>query len=379
MADRPVIPFVDMKSQYLSLKPLIDARIQSVLDHGQYILGPEVQELEDALADHVGVKHAVGVSDGTTALLVALLALDIGAGDEVITSPFTFIATAEVISLLGAIPVFVDIDPRTYNIDPHLIEQALSPKTRAILPVSLYGQCAEMDQINRIAESHGLPVIEDAAQSLGATHRTRQSGGISTIGCTSFFPSKPLGCYGDGGACFTDDDTLAARMRQIRSHGQEARYRHAALGLNGRLDTLQAAILLAKMESFPQEIERRKAAARRYSQLIGERDFQHRVTLPHVEPWNTSVYAQYTVQVNHRDMVVSRLAELGVPTAVHYPLPLHRQPLYEAGTLPLRICGELKTSESASSGVMSLPFYAAIDEGLQAFIVDSLFSALLPR
>ena len=280
------LPFVDLKSQYRQLKPAIDARIQQVLDHGQYIMGPEVAELERELAAFCGARHAIGVSDGTTALLIAMMALDIGAGDEVITTPFTFIATGEMISLLGAVPVFVDIDPRTCNLDPVLVEAAISARTRAIMPVSLYGQCADLDPINAIAARHGLPVIEDAAQSFGARYRDRHSCAVTTIACTSFFPSKPLGCYGDGGACFTADDALAARVGQIRVHGQAQRYRHTALGLNGRLDTIQAAVLLAKLPAFAAEIDARNAAAQRYHRLIADAGLaQLGVVAPHVEPW----------------------------------------------------------------------------------------------
>jgi UDP-2-acetamido-2-deoxy-ribo-hexuluronate aminotransferase len=270
-----MIPFIDLKAQQERIKEDLNRRIQRVLDHGQYIMGPEVKELEVKLAAYVGVSHCIGVASGTDALMIALMAIGIQPGDEVITTPFTFIATAEVIALLQGKPVFVDIDPRTYNIDPAKIEAAITGKTRAILPVSLYGQCADMDAINAIAAKYHLPVIEDAAQSFGATYMGRKSCGLSTIGCTSFFPSKPLGCYGDGGACFTDDDGLASRMRQIRAHGQDRRYHHPVIGVNGRLDTMQAAILLAKYEVFETEVKLRGeigglyAVVKRYS---GNRD-----------------------------------------------------------------------------------------------------------
>ena len=251
------IDFIDLKQQYRRLKPAIDERIHAVLNHGQYIMGPEVAELEKRLAEYVGVRHAIGISDGTTALQVAMMALGIGPGDEVITTPFTFIATAETVSLLGATPVFVDIDPDTCNLDANLLEAAITPRTRAIIPVSLYGQCADMEAINAIAARHGLPVIEDGAQSFGATRHGKRSGGLSTIGCTSFFPSKPLGCYGDGGACFTNDDELGRKISQIRLHGQSQRYVHSAVGINGRLDTLQAAVLLVKLEHFDEDVQLR--------------------------------------------------------------------------------------------------------------------------
>ncbi len=254
------IDFIDLKQQYRRLKPAIDERIHAVLNHGQYIMGPEVAELEKRLAEYVGVRHAIGISDGTTALQVAMMALGIGPGDEVITTPFTFIATAETVSLLGATPVFVDIDPDTCNLDANLLEAAITPRTRAIIPVSLYGQCADMEAINAIAARHGLPVIEDGAQSFGATRHGKRSGGLSTIGCTSFFPSKPLGCYGDGGACFTNDDELGRKISQIRLHGQSQRYVHSAVGINGRLDTLQAAVLLVKLEHFDEDVKLRADA-----------------------------------------------------------------------------------------------------------------------
>ncbi|MBY0237350.1 MAG: DegT/DnrJ/EryC1/StrS family aminotransferase, partial [Burkholderiaceae bacterium] len=252
------MPFIDLKAQYQALKPSIDARIQKVLDHGQYIMGPEVKELEEKLAAYVGAKHCITVSSGTEALLIALMALDLQPGDEVITTPFTFAATAEVIVLLGGVPVFVDIQADTCNIDPQLIEAAITPKTRAIMPVSLYGQVCDMDEINAIAARHGnIPVIEDAAQSFGATYKGRKSCGLSTFGATSFFPSKPLGCYGDGGALFTNDDVLAQAAREIRVHGQSARYTHTRLGVGGRMDTLQCAVVLGKLERFDWEVEQR--------------------------------------------------------------------------------------------------------------------------
>ena len=312
------INFIDLKQQYQRLKPAIDQRIQAVLDHGQYIMGPEVAELEKRLRDYVGVEHAVGVSDGTTALQIAMMALGITQGDEVITTPFTFIATGETISLLGARPVFVDIDPDTCNIDANLVEAAITPRTKAIIPVSLYGQCADMEAINAIAARHDLPVIEDAAQSFGATRHGRRSGSLSTIACTSFFPSKPLGCYGDGGACFTDDEALARKMAEIRVHGQSRRYVHTSIGLNGRLDTLQAAILLAKLEVFPEEVEKRGKAGAHYTALIEQAGHPDIRTTP-VAPGNTSVFAQYTVRVPNRTAVIETLKQNGIPTAVHYP------------------------------------------------------------
>ena len=344
-----MIPFIDLKAQQDRIREDLNRRIQKVLAHGQYIMGPEVKELEDKLATYVGVKHCVGVSNGTEALFIAMMALGIKPGDEVITTPFTFIATAEMIALLQAKPVFVDIDPRTYNMDSNLIEAAITDKTKAIMPVSLYGQCADMDAINAIAAKHGLAVIEDAAQSFGATYKGRKSCGLSTIGCTSFFPSKPLGCYGDGGACFTDDDELATKMRQIRVHGQDKRYHHPVIGTNGRLDTLQAAILLAKMEVFAEEVELRGKIGARYTELLQDAPG---IVTPFIESFNTSVFAQYTVQVENRDEVQKKLNAAGVPTAVHYPIPLNLQPAFAdlnqgAGSFPV--------AEGVAKRVMSLP------------------------
>jgi UDP-2-acetamido-2-deoxy-ribo-hexuluronate aminotransferase len=346
------IEFINLKAQQQQILPQLEKNIHQVLHHGKYIMGPEIAELEQKLADYVGVKHCITVSSGTDALLIAMMALGIGPDDEVITTPFSFIATAETIVLLGAKPVFVDIDPRTYNIDPNQIEAAITPKTKAILPVSLYGQCAEFDSINAIAEKHNLPVIEDAAQSFGATYKGQKSCNLSTIGCTSFFPSKPLGGYGDGGACFTNDDNLAKIMREIRVHGQDKRYHHARIGVNGRMDTLQAAILLAKFAIFPQEVQARANIGQIYTDKL--KDI---VTTPYIEPHNTSVYAQYTIQVDNRDELQQKLKEQGIPTAVHYPIPLNKQPAF----------AHLKTSECSvaekvAQRVMSLPMHPYLTE-----------------
>jgi UDP-2-acetamido-2-deoxy-ribo-hexuluronate aminotransferase len=359
------MPFIDLQAQYRQLKGRIDARIHQVLDHGRYILGPEVGELEERLAEYVGVKHCIGVSSGTDALLVSMMALGIGSGDEVITTPFTFIATGEMIALIGARPVFVDIDPRTYNIDPDLIEAAITPQTRAILPVSLYGQCAEMDAINAVAQRQGLPVIEDAAQSFGASYRGRHSCALSSIGCTSFFPSKPLGCYGDGGACFTDDDALAARIRQIAAHGQDRRYHHPLIGINGRLDTLQAAVLLAKLDAFPQEVEARAKIGQRYTDLLTDS-----VQTPYVDAHNTSVYAQYTIQVDDRDGVAQWLSAAGIPTAVHYPVPLTRQPALEAPS------AQVPNATEVARRVLSLPMSPWLNPADQNLVVERVRAAL---
>ena len=359
--------FIDLQAQYRRIEGDINARIKSVLEHGQYIMGPEVAELEERLAAAVGVRHCIGVSSGTDALLVAMLALGIGPGDEVITTPFTFIATGEMIALIGAIPVYVDIDPRTYNIDPAQIEVAITPRTRAIIPVSLYGQCADMDAINAIAERHGLPVIEDGAQSFGATYKGRQSCGLSLIGCTSFFPSKPLGAYGDAGACFTDDDTLAKAMREIRVHGQDRRYHHLRIGINGRLDSLQAAVLLAKLAIFPDEVAARARIGARYSDLLTGSG----CVTPYIEPHNTSVYAQYTIAVDNRDGLITRLGQAGIPTAVHYPIPLHRQPAFGSMALPA-----VPVAERAAARVVSLPMHPYLaDEDSERIVREVMLAS----
>jgi UDP-2-acetamido-2-deoxy-ribo-hexuluronate aminotransferase len=339
--------FIDLKTQYARIKQSMDARIHAVLEHGQYILGPEVAELETALRHRVGTKHCISCASGTDALLVALMALGITPGDEVITTPFTFAATVEMIILLGAKPVLVDIDPRTYNLDPSGVAAVITSRTRAIMPVSLYGQCADMDAIQEAAGD--FPVIEDAAQSFGATYKGRQSCGLSAIGCTSFFPSKPLGAYGDAGACFTDRDDLALNMFAIRNHGQSSRYNHLRLGVNGRLDTIQAAVLLAKLEIFEKERLLRSEVVKRYRErLTGI------VQTPWIAPENCSVFAQYTVQVEDRDQLAGRLRLQGIPTAVHYPIPVHLQPAFHAlgyakGSFPI--------AERASERVLSLPMH----------------------
>ena len=358
------IDFIDLKTQQDILKPQLEQSIHNVFRHGQYIMGSEIGQLEEKLAAFVGVKHCIAVSSGTDALLIAMMALGIKQGDEVITTPFTFIATGEMIALLGAKPVFVDIDPKTYNIDPNKIEQAITAKTKVIMPVSLYGQCADFDRVNAIAAKHKLPVIEDACQSLGATYKGRQSCALSTIACTSFFPSKPLGGYGDGGACFTDNDELANLMRQIRVHGQDKRYHHPRIGINGRMDTMQAAILLAKMDVFSYEVKARREIGAQYTKLIAE-SCEH-IIPPYIEEFNTSVYAQYTVLVENRSEVQKVLKQAGIPTAVHYPVPLNKQPALETNSF------ELEVAEKLSEKVMSLPMHPYLSEKDQRFIVQAL-------
>lgn len=362
--------FTDLKAQYAALKTDIDARIHRVLDHGQYIMGPEVKEMEAALADFTGAPHCVAVASGTEALLIALMAIGLKPGDEVITTPFTFAATAEVIVLLGGVPVYVDIEPDTCNIDASLIEARITPRTRAIMPVSLYGQVADMDAINDIAARHGLVVIEDAAQSFGATYQAKKSCNVSTIAATSFFPSKPLGCYGDGGALFTSDPTIAQAAREIRVHGQSGRYHHTRVGVGGRMDTLQCAVVLAKLPRFGWEIERRHALGDRYGRLI--RASGAPVQLLAVRPDRDCVWAQYTVLVDHRPAVQAALQAAGIPTAVHYPKPLHHQPAYAGDCCP--DCNPL--SIAAAQRVLSLPMSADLSEADQDRVVEALTQAV---
>jgi UDP-2-acetamido-2-deoxy-ribo-hexuluronate aminotransferase len=312
-------------------------------------MGPEVNELEDQLADYVGVKHCIGVSSGTDALLIAMMALEIGPGDEVITTPFTFIATSEMIKLLGAKPVFVDIDPQTYNIDPEKISSAITINTKLILPVSLYGQCADMDAINVIAKQHNLPVLEDGAQSFGATYKKKKSCNLSTVGCTSFFPSKPLGCYGDGGAIFTNDDFLAKVMREVRLHGQDKRYNHPRLGINGRLDTIQAAILLAKFEIFPDEVIQRDRIGRQYTDCINA--MHSTIVTPQIQSNRTTVYAQYSILVDNRGQLIVKLKKMNIPISIHYPTPLHLQQPFYNNELSLPIVEDVVTK------IVSLPMH----------------------
>ncbi len=358
--------FIDLKSQYDRIKTEIDAAIQRVLDHGQYILGPEVAELEEKLAAYTGASHCITVANGTDALQIALMAIGVGPGDEVITPGFSYIATAEAAAVLGATPVFVDIDPASYNLDPKLIEAAITPQTKAIIPVSLYGQCADFDAINEIASRHNLIVIEDAAQSFGATYKGRKSCNLSDIACTSFFPSKPLGCYGDGGAIFTNDPELAKILRQIARHGQDRRYHHIRLGVNSRLDTLQAAILLPKLAVLDIEIAARNAAAKRYDAAL----LAAGLLPPSIAPSNISVWAQYTVEVEERDSVQEHMARVKIPTAVHYPLPLFDQPAFKAETIAL------SHSRKAARRVMSLPMGPYINAQDQGRVIEALAGAV---
>jgi UDP-2-acetamido-2-deoxy-ribo-hexuluronate aminotransferase len=388
--------FIDLKSQYAALRDNINARIQAVLDHGQYILGPEVKEMEAALSAYTGAQHCISVASGTEALLICLMALDLQPGDEVITSPFTFAATAEMIVLAGGVPVFVDIEPDTANIDATLIEAAITPRTKAIMPVSLYGQVADMDAINAIASRHGLAVIEDAAQSFGATYwgapapagtpaaplggapalgrpgggQARKSCNLSTFGCTSFFPSKPLGCYGDGGAIFTNDDALAQACREIRTHGQSQRYLHTRIGVGGRMDTLQCAVVLGKLDRFEWEVRRRLALGEAYRTKL--QAAIPGLLLLAVRDDRDCVWAQYTVFVDDREAVQARLKAAGVPTAVHYPRPLHHQPAYAKYGRP----EDCPHSIAAARRVMSLPMSADLTDEQQDQVVGLLAQAL---
>lgn len=357
--------FIDLAAQQARIKPQIDANIQKVLSHGQYILGPEVAELEDKLAAYCGAKHCIGVANGTDALQIALMALGVGAGEEVITPGFTYIATAETVALLGAKPVYVDIVEQTYNLDPAKLEAAITPRTKAIVPVSLYGQCADFDAVNAIAARHNLPVIEDAAQSFGASYKGRKSGSLTTVSCTSFFPSKPLGCYGDGGAVFTDDDNLAAVIRQIARHGQDRRYHHIRVGVNSRLDTLQAAILLPKLAILEEEIGLRGRVAAVYARELDKAG----IAAPFVESHNISAYAQYTVRVKNRDAVQTALKAAGIPTAVHYPIPLNKQPAVASDAV-------LPVGDWVAEEVLSLPMHPYMTEEQVRQVVGALAQAL---
>jgi UDP-2-acetamido-2-deoxy-ribo-hexuluronate aminotransferase len=361
-----MIPFIDLAAQQDRLRTDIEAGIARVLAHGQYILGPEVAELEGKLAAYTGAAHCVAVANGTDALQIALMALGVGPGDEVITPGFSYIATAEAAVILGAKVVYVDIDPVSYTMDPALLGAAITPRTKAIIPVSLYGQPADFDSINAIAEIHGIPVIEDAAQSFGASYRGRKSGNLSTIACTSFFPSKPLGCYGDGGAIFTKDAELGRVIRQIARHGQDRHYHHIRVGVNSRLDTLQAAILLPKLAILDEEIATRQEVAGRYDTVLRELG----LVVPEIAQHNRSAWAQYTIRVPNRADVQAALRASGVPTAVHYPLPLNRQPAVadDAARLP--------HGDKASDEVMSLPIHPYLAPTVQERICKALSSAI---
>ncbi|PIS11934.1 MAG: aminotransferase DegT [Bdellovibrio sp. CG10_big_fil_rev_8_21_14_0_10_47_8] len=371
----PQIPFIDLKTQYQSLKENIGQRIQKVLDHGAFINGPEVVECEKKLAEFVGSKYALACASGTDALQVPMMALGVGDSpdDEVITTAFSFIATAETIVLAGAKPVYVDIDPKTFNIDPQQVERAITPKTKAILPVSLYGQLPDMDALNSIAQKHGIPVIEDAAQSFGATFKGKRSCNFTVASGTSFFPAKPLGCYGDGGAIFTNDEKLMTAMKEIREHGSESRYYHTRLGINGRLDTIQCAILLAKLERYPWEIEQREKIAHRYNQAFSEIKAKGFV-YPFVADGHQSVWAQYTLMVNDRASFQKKLQDVGVPTSVHYPRIMPEQPWYKKNAN--KCIGDLQHARWAADHVVSIPMYPDMDEKTQNYIIEQVVKSV---
>lgn len=354
--------FIDLAKQQQRIKSEIDSNIQKVLSHGKYILGPEVQELEEKLASYVGAKYCITCANGTDALQIAQMALGIGPDDEVIVPGFTYIATAETAKLLGAKPVSIDVDAETYNINPAMLEQAITSKTKAIIPVSLYGQCADYDAINSIAEKHNIPVIEDGAQSFGATYKGNKSCNLTTIACTSFFPSKPLGCYGDGGAIFTNDENLALVIRQVARHGQDRRYHHIRLGVNSRLDTIQAAILLPKLDILDDEIMLRQELAKTYTKLLNEIGV---TTTPVIRSENLSVFAQYTIRIKDRDSLALKLKELGIPTAVHYPLPLNKQPVLADNLV-------LPVGDRISEEVISLPFHPYLTKDDILKIVEAI-------
>lgn len=366
--------FIDLKSQYQKLKSEIDSGIAHVLSHGQFINGPEVAELEERLATYVGAKYCISCANGTDALQIAQMALGVGPGDEVITPGFTYIATAETIALLGADPVCVDVDRNTCNLDATKLSEAITRRTKAIIPVSLYGQCADYDEINKIAAKNNIPVIEDAAQSFGATYKDKKSCNLTTIACTSFFPSKPLGCYGDGGAIFTNDETLAKVIRQIARHGQDRRYHHVRIGINSRLDSIQAAVLLAKLKVFDEELRQRQKVADNYHSALGpdaNSIAPSALKLPRLKSHNTSAWAQYTILIeHHRDMIREKLSDVGIPTAIHYPIPINQQPALS------RFKAELPVGDYLAKSVMSLPMHPYMDETTQDRIISALKEAL---
>lgn len=372
-------PFIDLAAQQARIKPQIDAAIQRVLSHGKYILGPEVDELEERLADYTGAKYCITCANGTDALQIALMALGVGGGDEVITPAFSYIAAAEATAVLGATPVYVDIEPDTFNLDAAMLEAAITHRTKAIVPVSLFGQCAEMDAINEIAEKHNIPVIEDAAQSFGATYKGRKSCNLSAIGTTSFFPAKPLGCYGDGGALFTSDEDLAKSLRQIARHGQSERYRHEVVGVNSRLDTLQAAVLIEKLKIYDSELSVRQEMAQRYTYEISRRLQEHVgfvVQPPSVRAGRQSAWAQYTLRSDERELLRTELIAAAIPAVVYYPTPLHRQ--LSVGNNAINF----PVSEAATQQVLSIPMHPYLEEQEQLLVIRSIVacaSRAVPR
>ena len=359
------IDFAKLQYQYQLYKEEIDEAIHKVLDKSNYIMGNEVHDLEENLQSFTGAKHAITCASGTDALLLAMMALDIQPDDEIITTPFTFIATAETIAFLKAKPVFVDIDEKTYTIDVQKIEEAITEKTKAIMPVSLYGQPADMDVIETIAKKHGLKVIIDGAQSFGATFDGVTDSNLGDISTTSFFPAKPLGCFGDGGAVFTNDDALASKMKSLRVHGQSKRYHHQYIGMGGRMDTLQCAIVDVKLRHYPKDLALRQAVAEKYTKALSQKD----LVLPFVDEKATSAWAQYSVRVKDRDALQVRLKAEGIPTAVHYPMPLHLQGAF---TYLRYNTGDFPISEMVSDEIISLPMNPYLDEEEIAYIIEKI-------
>lgn len=361
--------FIDLSAQYEAYRDNIDDAIVRVLKHSHFVMGTEVKDLEKTLSNYTDVAHCITTASGTASLEIALRALDIGPGDEVITVPFTWISPAEAIELVGAKPVFVDIEPCSFNMDMNQVEEAITASTKAIIPVSLFGQVPDLEIANQLAAKHGLIVIEDGAQSFGASRNGRRSCGITDVGSTSFFPAKPLGCYGDGGALFTNDDALSEKMRILRAHGGERRHHHTMIGMNGRLDTMQAAILLAKFPNFPEEVQRRTEIGNRYNQAL--RDV---CVVPKIKEGNTHVYGQYTVRVPNRESLRETLQVHGIPSAVYYPKCLHEQPVFQKLGYQL---GDFPESEKASKEVISLPMHPFLKEDEQDRVIGVLRSALM--
>jgi len=359
------IDFANLQYQYQLYKDEIDEAIHNVLDKSNYIMGEEVNELEENLQDFSGAKYAITCSSGTDALLLAMMALDIKPGDEIITTPFTFIATAETIAFLGAKPVFVDIDEKTYNINSIKIEKKITSKTKAIMPVSLYGQSADMDAIQIIATKHKLKVIIDGAQSFGSTYNGKTDSNLGDISCTSFFPAKPLGCFGDGGAVFTNNEELAIKMKSLRLHGQSKRYYHKFIGMGGRMDTVKWAIVNVKLKHYKNDLALRQEVADKYTKALHDKN----LILPFVDEKCTSAWAQYSVRVKNRDEVQVRLKEQGIPTAVHYPMPLHLQEAFEY--LGYKV-GDFPVSEVVSEEIMSLPMNSYVSDDEIEYICENL-------
>jgi UDP-2-acetamido-2-deoxy-ribo-hexuluronate aminotransferase len=358
------IDFANLQRAYQAHQKEFDHALQKVLHSARYIMGPEVQELENELSAYTGAKHALSCSSGTDALLLSLMALEVGPGDEVITTPFSFISTAETIALLGAKPVFVDIDAASYNIDANLIESKISSKTKALIPVSLFGQVSDMDAINTLAEKHGLTVIEDAAQSFGASYKGKKSCNLSALACTSFFPSKPLGCFGDGGAVFTNDHDLAEKIKRLRLHGQSQRYEHKHIGIGARLDTIQASVLLVKLKTYEQDLKKRQEIAVQYDDFL-----RKHLETPKVRKENSSAWAQYSIRLTSRAEVQKKLKEKGIPTAVHYPKPMHLQECFKYLNHQK---GDFPVSERVSKEIISLPMNPHIRPEEQEYICNEL-------